>query len=76
MLYVMHLYARYDKYYIFFLISFLIVVSCFMVLNATENCELNLSSFKVFLPAELFIIYAILIWSKLRSLVIIWTKTI
>ena len=75
MLYFMHLYDRYDKYYIFFFNSFLIVIWCFMVLNATEYCVLNISSFKVFLPAELFIIYPILIWSKLRSLVKIWTKT-
>ena len=43
-------------------------------MKATEYCLLNRFSFKVFLPAELFIIYPIHIWSRLRSLVIISTE--
>ena len=44
------------------------------LIKATEYCLLKRFSFRVFLPAELFIIYPILIWSRLRSLVITWTK--
>ena len=38
------------------------------LINATENCLLNIFSFGNFLPTELFLICPILTWSRLTGL--------
>ena len=42
--------------------------------NATENCLINISLLEFFLLTELFLIYAILIWSRPRGIDIIWAN--
>ena len=85
MLYSMHLFVTDMTGLTFFLLLhftfellgiFMVITNIVKIelINATENCLLNIFSVKIFLPAQWFLINPILIWSRSRDLDVIWTN--